>query len=452
MRFARFPWQRSLATQLLCTYTAAALLLTMLATAGIMWFSSRPDAGVTTQEQLHKVIGLIRKNLQFDTSGTFQNHTPMAPDLDWVFRNFAGDAKYRVLDQSERVILSSNDHGELLAPVDRSLDSSVESFNSEGEPLFVTTERITRGAQTYYIQVGVTQRLSAFVRALTANIRISVTLRLAFASVILVTIAVYFTLRRVLKPLREASAAASQIDARNLSRRLSTHQLPSEFLPLVTAFNLTLDRLEKGYSVQRAFLADAAHELKTPLSLIRAQIDMEGATPRQALLQDIDRMARLVNQLLHLAEASETQNYVFESVDPAGLVEDVSDYLRPLAERHQVYVDIRPDPLARPVEADRGALFMLLKNLLENAIQHSPAGGVVTVRVSADDLSVCDDGPGIKTNDLPQLFKRFWRGPARRNDGTGLGLSICAEIAAAHNWKLTARNADHGAQFTVLFL
>ena len=450
MRFAHFPRRFSLATQLLCTYSAA-LLLTISTTGGIMWFSSRQDAGVTLQEQLHKVTGLIREKLEFDRTGALRNHSSLETDWSWVFRDFATDVKYRVLDPSGRVILSSNEPATALAPVAHSLDSTMEAVTPDGERLIVRTERMTRGTQTYYIQVGVTKRLSAFVRSLTASIRMSDTLRLALASVVLVTIAVYFTLRRVLKPLREPSAVASQFDARHLSRRLATHKIPSEFLPVVSAFNLTLDRLEKGYNVQRAFLADAAHELKTPLSLIRAQIDMDGTADRQALLQDIDRMARQVNQLLHLAEASETENYVFEPVDVAAVAEDVSDYLRRLAERHQVYVDIRHESDTRPVEADRGALFMLLKNLVENAIQHSPAGGVVTMRVAADDLRVCDDGPGITAEDLPQLFKRFWRGPTRRNDGTGLGLSICAEIAAAHSWEITAQNTGNGAQFTLMY-
>jgi two-component system sensor histidine kinase QseC len=448
MRFAHFPWIRSLATQLLCTYTAA-LLLTISAVASIMWLNSRHDPGVTVQEQLHKMVPLVRERLQFDATGALQNHQPLETEWSWVFRDFATDAKYRVLDRSGHVILSSNKDGGALAPLDQSLDSFTST--ADGGTLLVRTERMIRGTQTYYVQVGATKRLSAFVRALTATIRTSDTLRLAIASVVLVTMAVYFTLRRVLRPLRETSAAASRIDARHLSRRLSTRRLPTEFLPVVTAFNLTLDRLEKGYIVQRAFLADAAHELKTPLSLIRAQIDMDGTTDRQALLQDIDRMARQVNQLLHLAEASETQNYVFESVDLAALVEDVSDYLRRLAERHQVYVDIRRDSQTSTVDADRGALFMLLKNLVENAIQHSPAGGVVTVRITADQLVVRDDGPGIAPNELPQLFKRFWRGPTRRNEGAGLGLSICSEIASAHDWKLSAQSVAHGAQFTLFF-
>lgn len=453
MRFAHFPWRRSLATQLLFTYTAA-LLLTICATTCIFWFSSRQDSGVPTQEQLHKMVFMVSERLKFDATGALQNKEPPDTEWFWIFRDFASDLKYRVLDRSGRVILSSNNDGSALVPLDPSFDATLalSTSTSADGTLLVRTERMTHGPQTYYVQVAGSKRLAAFVRALTARIQVSDTLRLGFASVILFTVAVYFTLRRVLRPLHETSAAASQIDARNLSRRLATRKLPTEFLPVVTAFNLTLDRLEKGYIVQRAFLADAAHELKTPLALIRAQVDMDGTTDRQTLLQDIDRMARQVNQLLHLAEASETQNYVFEPVDLAALAEDVSDYLRRLAERHQVYVDIRRDPQTLPVSADRGALFMLLKNLVENAIQHSPPSGAVTVRVTADHLSVCDDGPGVAPDELPKLFKRFWRGTSRRNDGAGLGLAICSEIAAAHNWQISAQSVARGAQFTVFFI
>jgi signal transduction histidine kinase len=94
---------------------------------------------------------------------------------------------------------------------------------------------------------------------------------------------------------------------------------------------------------------------------------------------------------------------------------------------------------------------MLLKNLIENAIQHSPAGGVVAVTVDTDHLCVRDEGRGIAADDLPNLFKRFWRGARRRNEGAGLGLSICTEIAAAHKWTLTARSPGYGTEFTISF-
>ncbi len=219
---------------------------------------------------------------------------------------------------------------------------------------------------------------------------------------------------------------------------------------MVEAFNLTLDRLENGYRVQRAFLASAAHELKTPLAVMRAQIELDATPDRDMLFHNLDFMARQVNQLLHLAEASEAQNYTFEPVDVAAVAEDTADYLHALAERRTVYLDVSCASKSVIVQADRGALFMLLKNLVENAIQHSPAGGVVTVTVDAHCLYVRDEGPGIPADELPQLFKRFWRGAMRHNEGAGLGLSICAEIAAAHEWRLTA-SGGHGAEFVLVF-
>jgi signal transduction histidine kinase len=421
--------------------------------AGVIEFGVGRDAEVATQWQLRKAADLIHHGLRFDSEGVPRAIVPLSSDFSAVFDDFADELKYRVLDRSGGVVLSSEANAIALAPPGQAFDPTLGSYmlNSGGQKLMVLTEPMVHGTQTYYIQVAISKRLAAFARTLSTHIRVNSMLRFPLASVVLVIVAVYFTLRKVLKPLREASGAAARIDAHNLSKRLPTRNLPNEFLPLVDAFNLTLDRLEKGYIVQRAFLAGAAHELKTPLALIRAEIDLDGTTDREALLHEIDRMARQVNQLLHLAEASETQNYVFESVDLAAVAEDVADYLRRLAERREVYLDVRCAPGISVLQADRGALFMLLKNLVENAIQHSPVSGVVAVTVDTDHLCIRDEGPGIAADELPKLFRRFWRGPMRRNDGAGLGLSICAEIAAAHKWELTARSTGRGAEFILSF-
>jgi two-component system sensor histidine kinase QseC len=453
MRFVYFRWPRSLAAQLLCTY-ATALTVTTCSVAGVIWFGSNQDAGVFKQIQLQAAVDVVRKGLRFDAAGVPQR-VVLPVDLSWVAHDFATDVKYRILDRSGGPVISSEQDKIALTLPGRPFDSTLSSFTlaSGGEKLLVRTERILRGTQTFYLQIAVSERLAAFARLLAARKTVTDTLRFAAASVVLVSVAVFFTLRRVLKPLRETSTAAGRIDAHNISNRLSTRNLPTEFMPVVAAFNLTLDRLEKGYSIQRAFLAGAAHELKTPLALIRAQIELGGTSDPKALLQDIDRMARQVNQLLHLAEASETQNYVFEPVDVAEVAVDVSDYLRRLADRSAVFVEVDAHctPQNAVLQADRGALFMLLKNLMENAIQHSPAGGVVAVTIDTEHLRVRDEGPGIAADELPNLFKRFWRGTRRRNEGAGLGLSICTEIAAAHKWTLTARSPGHGAEFTISF-
>jgi len=228
-------------------------------------------------------------------------------------------------------------------------------------------------------------------------------------------------------------------------------------VPMVDAFNQALDRLERGYRVQQDFLASAAHELKTPLALIRAQVELDGSNgkaDRQALLRDIDFMARQVHQLLQLAEVSEPRNYVFEPVDVESVAGEVTGYLGRLAERRAVRLELDLSAPAgpQPLQADRSALFILLKNLVENALQHTPAGAVVRVKADADGLSVQDEGSGIADEHLPKLFTRFWRGPQRRDEGAGLGLAICQEIAAAHGWALSARNGgDCGAVFSLRF-
>jgi signal transduction histidine kinase len=452
MRFASSRWLHSLALQLLLTY-AVALLVTVSSIIAMIWFTYSVDADVTTQSQLRKVAEIIQDRVRFDPERPPGVGLTMPSTFSWVFQDFATDAKYRIIDSNGNVIITSEHATSALAPLGRSAASTpgYQTLVSAGQTLLVATVPMVHGTQTYYIQIAISRRLSAFVRTVTARMWLSDTLRFAFASVVLVTVAVYFTLRRVLKPLRRTSTAAAGIDAHNLSRRLSTENLPTEFRPVVEAFNLTLDRLERGYSVQRAFLAGAAHELKTPLALLRAQIDLNGTTDRDTLLHDLDFMARQVNQLLHLAEASEAQNYTFEPVDVAAVAEDIDDYLRPLAERRDVYVDVRCASQSLVLQADRGALFMLLKNLVENAIQHSPGSGVVALTVDTDRLCVRDEGPGISADDLPNLFKRFWRGPTRRNEGAGLGLSICTEIAAAHNWGLSARSTGCGAEFILSF-
>ncbi|WP_311221101.1 MULTISPECIES: HAMP domain-containing sensor histidine kinase [unclassified Acidovorax] len=218
------------------------------------------------------------------------------------------------------------------------------------------------------------------------------------------------------------------------------------------AFNHALDRLQTGFRTQQEFTANAAHELKTPLALIRAQIELEPSDQRNPyLLQDVDRMARQVQQLLHLAEASEPRNYHIEAVLPQAAVAEVCDYMDRVARQSGVRIAHQVDAAAGDWQADRGALFTLFKNLLENAIQHSPPDTVVTVLADASGFTVSDQGPGVAPPDLPRLFERFWRGASRRDEGAGLGLSICQEIARAHGWTMQTGPGPTGLEMRVRF-
>jgi signal transduction histidine kinase len=218
----------------------------------------------------------------------------------------------------------------------------------------------------------------------------------------------------------------------------------------VESFNLVLDRLQRGFRTQQEFLASAAHELKTPLALIRAQVELGRlGQGRHGVLADVDRMARQVQQLLILAEASEPQNYRIQPVAPASALQEALDYMAPVAEQQQVTLRLVVDADALEWRADRGALFTLVKNLLENAIQHSPEGAAVSVHAAASGFTVADQGPGVAEEHLARIFERFWRGKERREDGAGLGLSICQEIATAHAWHLAARRGARGLEVSV---
>jgi len=254
-------------------------------------------------------------------------------------------------------------------------------------------------------------------------------------------------LRHTFKPLRDVSNSAAEISPRSLHARLQTDAIPSEIAPLVVSFNNVLERLEHGYRVQQEFLATAAHELKTPLALIRAQIElMDDGRERKSLLNDVEHMTRQVHQLLHLAEASEIQSYRFAKVNVREVADEAVNYLQRMADMAEVRLVISGDSDPYWL-ADRGALFTLLKNLLENAIQHAPRASEVQVEVGSSNLTLRDWGPGVEEEQLAHLFTRFWRGAHRRDHGAGLGLSICQEITTAHGWTLSVERMQPGLLF-----
>jgi signal transduction histidine kinase len=452
MRSAKFSKLQSLAFQLLLTYVGA-LILTVVVIVGGLWMLVERHPELMTRFDLINETKLLQESLRFDSRG-HPVGVVLPNDASWIYAALPADLKYRLLDANGRAILTSDSSNDALAPPGAAYDpgKSVFDIRSGGQRLNVRTIPIAHGETTYYLQAASSDRIAMLARSVGGIMFVRATLQLAVISMIVFSIVVFFTLRRVLKPLREASEAASRIEARNFSARIVIRHSPVEFSPVIDAFNLALDRLENGYRVQQAFLEATAHELKTPLALLRAQIEMEGCDDRGALLRDVDQIARQVHQMLHLAEVSDDRNFLFESTDVAAVAENVVDYLHRLAERRTIYLDFcRASTESKSVQADPAALHMLLKNVIENAIEHSPSGGVVAVLVESDQVTIRDEGSGIPEADLPYLFTRFWRGSARKSEGAGLGLAICKEIATAHHWHLSARNLGLGAEFVLSF-
>ncbi|MDH5822506.1 ATP-binding protein [Luteimonas sp. RD2P54] len=435
----------SLSLRVLLAYVVGVILsiaLMILVTLVLTTYRSDLWLKADMAEYTRDLVGAVR----FDARGVPDGLAASEEGDMWIYESLKEETAYRVLDDSGRPVLVSAAGEGFWSPVEsRGLVPGSFNFERGGVRMHSAIERFEHGGRTWYLQFAVSTRMLGFIyQEFTLPFMGAGVVMFSALLLIVFGICAYVTLEYTLRPLRKLSESAASISPRALHARLRTEAVPSEIAPLVHSFNRALDRLEHGYRVQQEFLATAAHELKTPLSLIRAQVELrEEGEDRDALLGDVEHMTRQVQQLLLLAEASEVQNYAFATTDVQEVARDAVAYLQRMAEAADVHVTLSGASVAR-WQADRGALFTLLKNLLENAIEHAPRGTEVRVEVDAETVTVRDSGPGVDPQDLSQMFSRFWRGAHRRDQGAGLGLAICREIAQAHGWALSAHKADPG--------
>jgi signal transduction histidine kinase len=260
--------------------------------------------------------------------------------------------------------------------------------------------------------------------------------------------------RRALRPLLHASERAKEITPRNTDVRFSPENIPTEILPLVQAINQALDRLEAGFRVQREFTADAAHELRTPLTILRSRIDaLLDRDTAKALHKDIEGMARIVSQLLDIAELETFTIDPSEKADLRAVCAEIAEFAAPLALAQDKSIALSGTEKPVWINGNAEMLGRAIRNLVENAINHSPSGTTVEIVVKEDGaVHVLDDGPGIDNDERELIFRRFWRRDRRRAGGAGLGLSIVRRIADAHDAQLRVENRPGGgANFCIRF-
>lgn len=265
---------------------------------------------------------------------------------------------------------------------------------------------------------------------------------------------VWLAIRQGLRPLNVVAEQIATLEPEHLDA-LEPDTAPEEIRPLVESINHLFARVEQAIEAEKRFTADAAHELRTPLAALAAQAQValrarDADERRHAIDQLITssrRAARLVDQLLTLARVDPAEPPPAGTVELDWLARQVCEINGPQAVENEVALEL--DALPTTVTGDADMLRILLRNLVDNAIRYTPAGGSVTVAVTERTLTITDTGPGIPAGDRERVFDRFHRLAGQDKEGSGLGLSIVARIAERHGARIQLADGDGGVGLRV---
>jgi signal transduction histidine kinase len=447
------PRFKSILSRIVFLHIVVVVIASILLSLALSWLLGFATDNIHNKAMQEQAVA-VGEHLSIGPDGALELHLPS--DLLGLYSQAYGRYSYAVVDDRGRVLFSSlKDYGPLF-PADRH-GGAIEFLQQRRGEATVSgaSVRKTIGSQTVWIQTGedlanrdvlIDDIVSDFYKDV-GWITLPILLVLLIAD-----IAIF---RRALRPLREASEIAEGIAPARPGLRLPTDEIPREVRPLVLAVNQGLDRLEEGFRIQRDFTADAAHELRTPLSILTTRIDMlEDQKMRQALRHNVEGIAHIVSQLLDIAELETLVIDPAEKADLQSVAAEVAEFVAPLAltQGKDIALTGTTDPVW--VRGNPEMLGRAIRNLAENAINHTAAGSTVEFVVENDGtVSVLDRGPGIGEDERSLIFRRFWRRDRRKPGGTGLGLSIVQRIAELHSAVITVENRKpNGACFSLKFV
>jgi signal transduction histidine kinase len=430
-----------------------ALVITAIVMPVVLYWFFKWAANDLHDQAMRDQAQLVAHYLVLQADGTWTLDLP--PALEDIYSQAVGRYAYAVVDDAGRVLFSSSDdRSPIFAADPRSSDIAyLETRRGKAAISGVSLLKDVDGRKVW-VQVGEDlAHRDVIVDDIVADFfkRVGWITLPVLLSLLAIDIVIF---RRALRPLLNASELAKKINPRRTDIRLPIEQMPKEILPLVQAVNQALDRLEAGFRVQREFTADAAHELRTPLTILRSRVDtLADRGTSKALHKDIEGMARVVNQLLDIAELETLSIDPLEKADLHAICAEVAEFAAPLALAQGKNIALSESDAAVWVNGNPEMLSRAIRNLVENAINYSPPGTTVEIVVEDSGMvRVLDEGPGIKEDERELIFQRFWRRDRRRTEGAGLGLSIVRHIADTHAATISVENRPTGgATFSLRF-
>lgn len=378
-------------------------------------------------------------------------------DLQTLYAHGLDGLSYTVADAQNRPLFSSNPRGgAALVPIS---SQQLQRYSENGAEFYSLALKRGDGNDAIWIKVAQNIRhpdviFDDIVASYLGHIGWFTVAILALLLAIDIVV-----IRSALKPVLRASEIARTIDPARSNPRLPAHHMPQELLPLIGSMNQALDRLEQGIRSQREFTADAAHELRTPLAVLRTRVEtMPDREGLDALKADILVMTHVVNQLMEMAEVEGNTAPPSTGVDLCAVSAEVAAMMAEIAIRQDRSIALTGAKGPVWVRGDGAMIFRAVRNLVENALKHTAPGTVVEIEAGEDGhVAVMDRGPGVPEQDRALIFRRFWRAdrnPARNtsSQGAGLGLAIVAKIAEIHGGAVTvASRPGGGAVFTLKF-
>ena len=443
--------QLRLAVRLAVLYIAATAIV-----VGVVVYRAYDTAGTLNERELSLRAADLAQFVTLGPSGVAR--LTLSPKLEAAYEAAAGADIFAIRGPGGRIIAASpSSFGELVRGWPDATDDPsyfhLKDFGSGLQEYYGLSISAESAAGLLSISVARAAGADALVHSLVQEFVLDIAWIIPL--LVLVTLAIgVLAIRNGLKPVREVSEMATAIGPSATSLRLPDEDLPSEVTPLVSAMNRALDRLEQGFIVQRQFTANAAHELRTPLAIITAALDaMEGNAELAKLKADVRRMNRLVEQLLRVARLDAVALDVSGTVDLNEIATNVVATMAPWALAHQRAIAFGGPDEPVNVKGNGHAIADAIRNLVENAVTHSPPQTEITVNTHADRrVSVADQGRGIPEDDRHRIFERFWRGKGVQSEGAGLGLAIVAEIMKVHRGTVRVDDGPNGgAVFTLRF-